>query len=680
MRARFPSRSPVVAVGHRVERRPYAERMSRHILTAVAWPYANGPRHIGHVSGFGVPSDVFSRYMRMAGQRRADGLRHRRARHADPGAGRRGGRVAARSSPTATTGSSSRTCTASGCPTTCSPAPRRATTTRSSQELFRRCTTTATSCRGRRMGAISPSTGRTLPDRYIEGTCPICGYDGARGDQCDNCGNQLDPIDLIEPAQPDQRRDAEVRRDRALLPRPAGARRARSAAGSTARTRLAPERPEVLAQPARRPAAAGDDPRHRLGHPGAAGRLGGPRRQAPLRLVRRGHRLPVGVGRVGPAHRGPRRVARVVEGPGRRVATTSWARTTSSSTPRSGRAILLGYDGKGDRGGDAGRARRARTCRPRWSPASSSRWRASKFSSSRGVSSTCATSSPATSRTRCATSSPSPGRRTQDTDFTWAEFVRRTNDELVAGLGQPGQPHGLDGCTRTSARSPSPASSPTPTARCCETSRAGVRHRRRRCSPSPAEGRDRRGDAGRRRGQQVPLRPGAVEAEAEDPDRLDTVLHVALQAVQRLQHAAHAVPAAHARSRCTRRSAARGVWSGSREIREVEDSDGGAGLPGHHGRLRRRQPRAGSRRPIVRRHAAVGADADLHQARRLRRRRGARAARGGGRRVDRPPDRLPPARCPSPVVDNHCHLDIVAGPRRRADRSTTRWPAPRPSA
>ena len=48
-------------------------------------------------------------------------------------------------------------------------------------------------------GAISPSTGRTLPDRYIEGTCPICGYDGARGDQCDNCGNQLDPADLLDP-------------------------------------------------------------------------------------------------------------------------------------------------------------------------------------------------------------------------------------------------------------------------------------------------------------------------------------------------------------------------------------------------------------------------------------------------------------------------------------------------
>ena len=76
-----------------------------------------------------------------------------------------------------------------------------------------------------------PSTGRTLPDRYIEGTCPICGYDGARGDQCDNCGNQLDPIDLINPRSPDQRRDAEVHRDRALLPRPAGAGRARSGRG-----------------------------------------------------------------------------------------------------------------------------------------------------------------------------------------------------------------------------------------------------------------------------------------------------------------------------------------------------------------------------------------------------------------------------------------------------------------
>jgi methionyl-tRNA synthetase len=47
--------------------------------------------------------------------------------------------------------------------------------------------------------SFSATTGHTLPDRYIEGTCPICGFPDARGDQCDNCGNQLDPTDLINP-------------------------------------------------------------------------------------------------------------------------------------------------------------------------------------------------------------------------------------------------------------------------------------------------------------------------------------------------------------------------------------------------------------------------------------------------------------------------------------------------
>src|SRR5205823_12331624 len=40
---------------------------------------------------------------------------------------------------------------------------------------------------------------RFLPDRYVEGTCPHCGYTSARGDQCDNCGRVLDPVDLIDP-------------------------------------------------------------------------------------------------------------------------------------------------------------------------------------------------------------------------------------------------------------------------------------------------------------------------------------------------------------------------------------------------------------------------------------------------------------------------------------------------
>jgi len=77
------------------------------------------------------------------------------------------------------------------------------TTTRNhykvAQELFKTVNDNGYMLEQTTHGAISPSTGRTLPDRYIEGTCPICGYESARGDQCDNCGNQLDPEDLINP-------------------------------------------------------------------------------------------------------------------------------------------------------------------------------------------------------------------------------------------------------------------------------------------------------------------------------------------------------------------------------------------------------------------------------------------------------------------------------------------------
>jgi methionyl-tRNA synthetase len=70
---------------------------------------------------------------------------------------------------------------------------------RVTQDLFKTLHEKGYLIEQRALGAFSPSTGRTLPDRYIEGTCPICGFASARGDQCDNCGNQLDPVDLIEP-------------------------------------------------------------------------------------------------------------------------------------------------------------------------------------------------------------------------------------------------------------------------------------------------------------------------------------------------------------------------------------------------------------------------------------------------------------------------------------------------
>jgi methionyl-tRNA synthetase len=77
------------------------------------------------------------------------------------------------------------------------------TTTRNhydvTQDLFRTLYEKGYVIERETLGAFSASTGHTLPDRYIEGTCPICGFTSARGDQCDNCGSQLDPIDLIDP-------------------------------------------------------------------------------------------------------------------------------------------------------------------------------------------------------------------------------------------------------------------------------------------------------------------------------------------------------------------------------------------------------------------------------------------------------------------------------------------------
>ncbi|PJI94065.1 methionine--tRNA ligase [Luteimicrobium subarcticum] len=169
-----------------------------HILSAVAWPYANGPRHIGHVAGFGVPSDVFSRHMRMAGH---DVLMV-------SGTDEHGTPILVQAEQEGVTPQEladryNRVITKDLVDLGLSYDLFTRTTTRNHyavvQEMFRTVHKNGYMVEKSTMGAISPSTGRTLPDRFIEGTCPICGYDGARGDQCDNCGNQLDPIDLIHP-------------------------------------------------------------------------------------------------------------------------------------------------------------------------------------------------------------------------------------------------------------------------------------------------------------------------------------------------------------------------------------------------------------------------------------------------------------------------------------------------
>jgi methionyl-tRNA synthetase len=172
--------------------------MTTNIHVSVAWPYANGDLHVGHLAGAYLPADIFARYNRLKGN-----------------------------NVLMVSGSDSH-----GTPITVE-ADKRGVTPREvfehyhhrfletqkqigiSYDLF---THTDTENHHRiaqdfftilhekeylyrevQRQLYSESEGRFLPDRYVEGTCPICGYKEARGDQCDNCGNLLDALELIDP-------------------------------------------------------------------------------------------------------------------------------------------------------------------------------------------------------------------------------------------------------------------------------------------------------------------------------------------------------------------------------------------------------------------------------------------------------------------------------------------------
>ncbi|HUY57601.1 MAG TPA: methionine--tRNA ligase [Candidatus Micrarchaeaceae archaeon] len=174
--------------------RPGAE----HILVAVAWPYASGPRHLGHVAGFGVPSDIFARFQRLRGARvlMVSGTDE----HGTPilvAADREG------VSPREIADRYNAVITEDLRRLGLSYDLFTRTTTRNharvAQDVFTTLFDKGYLLRQTQQGAFSAATGRALPDRYIEGRCPHCGYEGARGDQCDNCLRMLDPTDLVQP-------------------------------------------------------------------------------------------------------------------------------------------------------------------------------------------------------------------------------------------------------------------------------------------------------------------------------------------------------------------------------------------------------------------------------------------------------------------------------------------------
>lgn len=171
--------------------------MTKNILVAVAWPYANGRLHLGRVVGCLLPADIFARYHRLRGNNVL--MISGSDTHGTPIT------IAAEKANTTPEAIYSHYHQDSiqaqqklGISFDLFTHTDTENHTRVVQDLF---------CQLYKNGHIFPQSqkllyaanGRALPDRYVEGTCPHCGYKQARGDQCDECGHLLDAIELINP-------------------------------------------------------------------------------------------------------------------------------------------------------------------------------------------------------------------------------------------------------------------------------------------------------------------------------------------------------------------------------------------------------------------------------------------------------------------------------------------------
>ncbi|MEX2431403.1 MAG: methionine--tRNA ligase [Dehalococcoidia bacterium] len=172
--------------------------MPQRIFIGVAWPYANGPLHLGHLAGSVLPPDIFARYHRLRGDEVL--MVSGSDSHGTPitlQAEAEG--VAPREVVEKYTASFQESWEKLGISfdlfTTTMTDNHRETV----HELFRVLNDRGYIYQDTMKVAYSPDFNRFLPDRYIRGTCPRCGFADARGDQCDNCGRMLDPVELVEP-------------------------------------------------------------------------------------------------------------------------------------------------------------------------------------------------------------------------------------------------------------------------------------------------------------------------------------------------------------------------------------------------------------------------------------------------------------------------------------------------
>lgn len=172
--------------------------MSEHILVAVAWPYANSQIHVGNITGSYLPADIFARYHRLLGNQVI----------MVSGTDAHGTPVTVRADAEGTTALEvSKKYHASflelfqklGLSYDLFTSTHTENHFKVSQAIFLALQKNGYLYTERQQQWFAPSQGRFLPDRYVEGTCYICGYTNARGDQCDSCGSLLDATQLINP-------------------------------------------------------------------------------------------------------------------------------------------------------------------------------------------------------------------------------------------------------------------------------------------------------------------------------------------------------------------------------------------------------------------------------------------------------------------------------------------------
>ena len=172
--------------------------MDDPVLIAVAWPYANAEIHVGNLTGSYLPADIFARYQRLRGRKVL----------MVSGSDSHGTPITVRADAEHTTplevyqryhNGFLELFQKMGLTYDLFTSTQTENHWKVAQNMFLALKQNGFLYKESQMQWYAPSQGRFLPDRYVEGTCYICGYTNARSDQCDNCGNLLDPAQLIKP-------------------------------------------------------------------------------------------------------------------------------------------------------------------------------------------------------------------------------------------------------------------------------------------------------------------------------------------------------------------------------------------------------------------------------------------------------------------------------------------------